>query len=60
MKLICKGRTVLIIAHRLTAVRDADRIIAMDRGQIVEEGNHHELVNRQGGYYAHLQAMQAR
>ncbi|UXY13914.1 type I secretion system permease/ATPase [Chitiniphilus purpureus] len=59
MKLICKGRTVLIIAHRLTAVRDAHRIIAMDRGQIVEEGNHRELLNRAGGYYAHLHAMQA-
>ena len=38
MKAICQGRTVLIIAHRLSAVRDANRIIVMDRGQIVEQG----------------------
>ncbi|GAA5786266.1 type I secretion system permease/ATPase [Chitiniphilus shinanonensis] len=59
MKAICQGRTVLIIAHRLSAVRDADRIVAMDRGQIVEQGPHRELVGRDGGYYARLHAMQA-
>jgi subfamily B ATP-binding cassette protein HlyB/CyaB len=59
MQLICKNRTVLIIAHRLSAVRHAHRIIAMDRGQIVEEGNHHELIGKEGGYYAHLHSMQA-
>ncbi len=58
MKSISQGRTVLIIAHRLSAVRDADRIIAMERGQIVEEGRHQELVNRPEGYYAHLHALQ--
>lgn len=59
MKMICQGRTVLIIAHRLSAVRDANRIIAMDRGQIVEQGQHGELVSRPDGYYARLHAMQA-
>ena len=59
MKAICQGRTVLIIAHRLSAVRDANRIIAMDRGQIVEEGHHRELVQRPEGYYARLHAIQA-
>ncbi len=58
MKAICSGRTVLIIAHRLSAVRNSHRIIAMDRGQIVEEGPHQELVNRPDGYYARLHAMQ--
>jgi subfamily B ATP-binding cassette protein HlyB/CyaB len=59
MKLICRGRTVIIIAHRLSAVRNTDRIIAMDRGMIVEEGPHHHLLNKDGGYYAQLYAMQA-
>src|SRR5690606_9442780 len=40
MQSICKGRTVIIIAHRLSAVREADRIVVVDRGQIVEQGTH--------------------
>jgi ATP-binding cassette, subfamily B, bacterial HlyB/CyaB len=59
MKYICKNRTVVIIAHRLSSVRHTDRIIAMDRGMIVEQGPHLELVKREGGYYAHLHSMQA-
>jgi subfamily B ATP-binding cassette protein HlyB/CyaB len=55
---ICKGRTVLIIAHRLSAVRNAHRIIVMDKGQIVEMGPHDALVQKQNGLYAHLWAMQ--
>jgi subfamily B ATP-binding cassette protein HlyB/CyaB len=55
---ICKGRTVLIIAHRLSAVRNAHRIIAMEKGQIVESGSHDELVQKPGGLYAYLWAMQ--
>jgi subfamily B ATP-binding cassette protein HlyB/CyaB len=58
MKSICKGRTVLIIAHRLSAVRDANRIIVMERGKIVEEGSHADLVQRDGGHYAKLYRMQ--
>jgi subfamily B ATP-binding cassette protein HlyB/CyaB len=57
MKAICAGRTVIIIAHRLSAVRYADRIIAMDRGRIVEQGNHEALLAH-GGYYAHLVSLQ--
>jgi ATP-binding cassette, subfamily B, bacterial HlyB/CyaB len=53
MAAICNGRTVIIIAHRLSAVRMANRIIAMDRGRVVESGPHEELV-KQGGVYAHL------
>ncbi len=58
MRTICTGRTVLIIAHRLSAVRDADRILVMDRGQIVEEGSHDELVAIKDGIYAHLYQLQ--
>jgi ATP-binding cassette, subfamily B, bacterial HlyB/CyaB len=54
MKAISKGRTVIIIAHRLSAVRDANRIIVMDRGQIVEEGTHAELLACEAGYYSRL------
>jgi subfamily B ATP-binding cassette protein HlyB/CyaB len=58
MRAICHGRTVLIIAHRLSAVRDADRIIVMDRGQIAESGSHDELLGITGGIYAHLSQLQ--
>jgi len=57
MQFICKGRTVLIIAHRLSAVRHANRIIVMERGEIIEQGPHHELA-AQGGQYAHLLKLQ--
>jgi subfamily B ATP-binding cassette protein HlyB/CyaB len=52
MRLICHGRTVFIIAHRLTAVRQADRIIVIERGEIVESGSHEELLSRPGHYAA--------
>lgn len=55
---ICQGRTVLIIAHRLSAVRNAHRIIVMDKGQIVEAGPHEALVNQAKGLYAYLWRMQ--
>jgi len=58
MKSICKGRTVLIIAHRLSAVRDANRIIVMEKGQFAEEGSHSALLTRDGGLYAKLHKMQ--
>ncbi|WP_431222786.1 type I secretion system permease/ATPase [Serratia sp. L9] len=58
MRAICHGRTVLIIAHRLSTVRGANRIIAMDKGQIVEAGRHDELLAKPGGYYAHLHSLQ--
>lgn len=55
---ICQGRTVLIIAHRLSAVRHAHRIIVIDKGQIVESGPHEALVNKPQGFYAYLWRMQ--
>jgi subfamily B ATP-binding cassette protein HlyB/CyaB len=58
MATICEGRTVIIISHRMSAVRDSDRIIAMDKGRIVETGIPHELTRKSGGYYAHLVATQ--
>ena len=58
MRAICKGRTVFIIAHRLSAVRQCNRILVVDRGQIVEQGDHSQLLHQQG-HYAHLYALQA-
>lgn len=58
MRKICAGRTVLIIAHRLSAVRDADRILVMERGQVVEDGPHEELLAKKDGIYAHLYNLQ--
>jgi subfamily B ATP-binding cassette protein HlyB/CyaB len=58
MRKICAGRTVLIIAHRLSAVRDADRILVMERGQIVEDGSHEQLLANESGIYSHLNQLQ--
>lgn len=46
-----KGRTVIIVAHRLSTVKNADQIIVLKKGQIVEQGNHKELVSKKGEYY---------
>ena len=53
------GRTSLVIAHRFSTVRGADRILVMQKGRIVEEGNHHELMQR-GGVYSRLYELQFR
>ncbi|HHH48727.1 MAG TPA: type I secretion system permease/ATPase [Gammaproteobacteria bacterium] len=57
MRAICQGRTVFIIAHRLSTVRHCHKIIVMDHGQIVEAGSHRELLARQG-IYARLHELQ--
>lgn len=46
-----KGKTVIIVAHRLSTVKNADQIIVLKKGQIVEQGNHKELVSKQGEYF---------
>jgi subfamily B ATP-binding cassette protein HlyB/CyaB len=58
MKAIVSGRTVLIIAHRLSTVRRADRIITIDRGRLIEDGTHEQLM-ASGGRYAALHRIQA-
>jgi subfamily B ATP-binding cassette protein HlyB/CyaB len=58
MAAICQGRTVIIIAHRLSAVRHAHRIVVMDKGQIIEMGSHQELILKEGGQYRHLYTLQ--
>ena len=51
---ITKGRTSIIIAHRLATIKQADKIIVMDQGLIVEEGTHDELLHKEKGYYKNL------
>ena len=51
IKELRKDRTNIVIAHRLTSIIDADRIIVMNNGKIVEEGTHHELMDKRGYYY---------
>ena len=46
-----KGRTVVVVAHRLSTVRDADKIVVLDKGCVVEEGTHQELTALRGTYY---------
>ena len=58
MKRIAAGRTVFVVAHRLSTVRQADRIITIERGRIVEDGNHDDLI-RSNGRYAKLHYLQA-
>jgi subfamily B ATP-binding cassette protein HlyB/CyaB len=58
MAAIAKGRTVIIIAHRLSTVRRADRIMTIEDGRLVEDGSHDELIGN-GGRYASLYRMQA-
>jgi ATP-binding cassette, subfamily B, bacterial HlyB/CyaB len=59
MRSIVRGRTVIIIAHRLAAVRPCSRIMGMLRGEIVEVGGHEELLRREDGLYARLWALQS-
>lgn len=51
---ITKGRTSIVIAHRLATIVNADTIIVMDKGKIVEEGSHYQLINKNEGYYKNL------
>ena len=51
MDQLMEGRTVFVIAHRLSTVRNADVIIVLDHGQIIERGNHEQLIDQHGVYY---------
>jgi ATP-binding cassette, subfamily B, multidrug efflux pump len=58
MEVLKKGRTTFIIAHRLSTIRNADQIIVLDHGQIVEKGSHDELMAQRGRYYQMYQLQQ--
>lgn len=55
---ITKGRTSIVIAHRLATIKKADQIIVMDAGEIVEQGTHDELLKKENGYYRNLYEVQ--
>lgn len=58
LETLMQGRTTLVVAHRLSTIERADRIIVLDAGQIVEQGSHAELLSKQG-LYAHLYQLQS-
>ncbi|WP_445663937.1 ABC transporter ATP-binding protein [Heyndrickxia sp. FSL W8-0423] len=58
MEVLKKGRTTFIIAHRLSTIRNADQILVLDKGEIVEKGNHDELMELKGKYFQMYQLQQ--
>ncbi len=60
LRRLMRGRTTIVIAHRLATVRGADRIVVLDQGRVAEEGTHAELMKRKSGVYAGLYARQFR
>lgn len=57
LDVLSKGRTTLIVAHRLSTITHADRIVVMENGRIVETGTHQQLINKRGAY-EHLYSIQ--
>ena len=55
---ITKNRTSIVIAHRLATIKNADLILVMEKGKIVERGNHKELLQKENGYYKKLYEVQ--
>jgi ABC-type multidrug transport system fused ATPase/permease subunit len=55
---LMKNRTSIVIAHRLSTIRNADQILVLDKGQIVEQGKHHELMQLEHGIYKTLSGLQ--
>ena len=51
MHKVMENRTSIVIAHRLSTIRDSDLIVVIDRGRIIEEGTHNELLEKKGKYY---------
>jgi ATP-binding cassette, subfamily B, multidrug efflux pump len=56
LRTLLKGRTAIMIAHRLSTIREADKIIVLDHGKILEQGNHEQLMEKQGVYYELVKA----
>ncbi|HOY47407.1 MAG TPA: ATP-binding cassette domain-containing protein, partial [Alphaproteobacteria bacterium] len=56
---LSRGRTTIAIAHRLSTLRNMDRIVVIDQGKIVESGSHNSLIRKKGGIYAKLWKMQS-
>ncbi|MDQ0975005.1 ATP-binding cassette subfamily B multidrug efflux pump [Neobacillus niacini] len=56
LRTLLKGRTAIMIAHRLSTIREADKIIVLDHGEILEQGNHEQLMEKQGVYYELVRA----
>ena len=55
---LCKNKTLLVIAHRLKTIKDADQILVISDGKIIERGNHEKLMEKDG-VYAHMVSVQA-
>ncbi|WP_078549027.1 ABC transporter ATP-binding protein [Litchfieldia alkalitelluris] len=60
LEILKKGRTTFIIAHRLSTIKNADQILVLDRGEIVEKGSHYELMNKKGKYYQMYELQQGK